>query len=358
MKIRTLSPVHIGTGNENMALQYKINGNSAYFYKLDDLLSTVPPEKLVSGDFLNSITKSDSKATLDSIRRYIDYNKVKSKYVLSVYSKLETQPVFEQFKSLNMPFIPGSSIKGAIESIVCYSFIKKYFNRLNGYPTPLSIEGLLGKIMGVGKTDILKSVAANLFCDDICFKALGLYETVRASKKGDIPVGFQECIDEGQEVTKVFYKFNGQDQRLSNYASTIEKEFISMFKKENISKYVNEFTKDALSQDLSQKMVQYYYDTDLQDLKDDVDKYLGKIKSCPTNCCLLRIGKDTNCNFKGAMALLFKTKDFDYYKKNFNQFKTIGKVSPNTLPSTRTFFIDEKGYYVAYPGFLEIDFND
>ncbi len=358
MKIRILSPVHIGTGNENMALQYKVNGNTAYCYKLDDLLSTVSPEKLISGDFLNSITKSDSKATLDSIRRYVDYNKIKPKYALAVYSKLETQPVFEQFKSLNKPFIPGSSIKGAIESIVCYSFIKKYFNRLNGYPTPLSIENLLGKIMGLGKTDILKSVAASLSCDDICFKSLGLYETVRASKKGDIPIGFQECIDEGQEVTKVFYKFNDQDQRLSKYGSTIEKEFISMFKEENISKFINEFTRDALNQDISQKMLQYYYDTDLQYLKDDVDAYLSKIKSYPPNCCLLRIGKDTNCNFKGAMALLFKTKDFDYYKKNFNQFKTIGKVNPNTLPSTRTFFIDENDNYVAYPGFLEIDFND
>lgn len=358
MKIKTLSPVHIGTGNENMAFQYMINGDTAYFYKLDDLLSTVAPEKLVSDDFLKSIVESKNKATFDCIKKYVDYNKVKSKYKLTIYSKLATQSVFEQFKSLNRPFIPGSSIKGAIESIVCYSFIKKYFNRLNGYPTPLSIESLLEKITGIGKTDILKSVAANLSCDDVCFNTMGLYEAVRASKKSDIPIGFQECVDKGQVITKEFYRFYDNDQRLSNYDSVIEKEFISMFKKENISKYINEFTRDALNQDLSPKMQEYYYDTNLQDLKDDVVKYINMIENLPTDCCLLRIGKDTNCNFKGAMALLFKTKDFDYYKKNFKHFKPIKAVSPNTLPSTRSFFIDENNYYIAYPGFLEIDFSD
>ncbi len=359
MKVTILSPVHIGTGNENMAFQYNQNGDVLNCYKLSDLLATVSADKLISNAFLNSIQihEKASKQQLISIKKEFDYTKVKPQYQLTSYDDLVAEQVYEQVKSLNKPIIPGSSLKGALISCACYSFIKKHFDLLKPISLgKLKTEILLSKITGRDNSNILHDISTNIYCDDIAFNKLGLYKTVRATLSNDIPIGFQETIDIKQTRNGNFYRFEDTDRRLREYNKPLEKEFINTFKKENLCKAVNEFTSKTLSMDDSAGMQKYYDETDLLYLQKNIEKYIEKIKNIDDNKCIVRIGKDTNYNYKGSLALLFREKEPTYFKKNFDKFSPGRrlKIKADTVPSTRVFF--EENFY--YPGFMEIDFND
>lgn len=354
MKIRIISPVHIGTGNENLSFQYRTNQNTTYYYNLYDLLSTLPTKELVNEDFLNSI--NSTKKSIINISKKFKYDIVKPKYYLSCMSELSDDNVFEQIKNLNKPIIPGSTIKGAIVSSVCYSFLKKHITMIQNFEK-IKFEDLIETV--TKSKELLRDISSNIVCYDVQFNNLSIYNVKRATKKTDIPIGYQETISKGQEYIGDFYHFSSE--KLKKYTSEIQKELISMFEKENVAKSINSFTIDALNEDNSIKMQKYYDETNLIDLQNDVKKYIEMAKKISDNRCLLRIGKDTNYNFKGSIALLYKTKKFDQYKKNFERhFKPMrnAKVNANTIPSTRIFFCDEGSNYLEYPGFVELNFDD
>ena len=67
----------------------------------------------------------DKPTKILSMKKDIDYNKLKPIYSLRAdFAKIPKGNISEQLKSLNKPYIPGSSIKGAIMNAVFYDFIK------------------------------------------------------------------------------------------------------------------------------------------------------------------------------------------------------------------------------------------
>lgn len=354
MKVRIISPVHIGTGNENLSFQYMTSQNKTCYYNLYELLSTLPAKELVNEDFLNSI--NSTKKSMTNISKKIKYDIVEPKYYLSCMAELSYDNVFEQIKNLNKPIIPGSTLKGAIISSVCYTFLKCHITMIKDYEK-IKFEDLIETV--TKSKELLRDISSNITCLDVQFNNLAIYNAKRATKKTTISIGYQETISKDQEYIGDFYHFSSE--KLKKYTSEIQKELISMFEKENVAKSINSFTIDALNEDNSVKMQKYYEETNLINLQNDVKKYIKMANDISNNHCLLRIGKDTNYNFKGSIALLYKTKKFDQYKKNFERyFKPIrnAKVNANTIPSTRTFFCDEDSNYLEYPGFVELFFDD
>ena len=122
-QIKTLSPVHIGSGNKYDASEYfldvikktkvfkRINIQKYYSSLNDD-------EKNL---FLKNLQKKDyqlPKINSSKFTKYLSFNKVSAR-------PNPTNEIIENIKSSDMPYIPGSSIKGAIENVIFYNALEK-----------------------------------------------------------------------------------------------------------------------------------------------------------------------------------------------------------------------------------------
>lgn len=129
--IKTLSPVHIGSGESYNASEYVSgkakgkNGNiipifkrinlSKYFLSLNDNKKDDLISSLSNSDF--SLKSFDNKIPND-FKIYTSYNLCKEQI-------RPNQEIEENIKTLNELYIPGSSLKGAIKSALLYNSISK-----------------------------------------------------------------------------------------------------------------------------------------------------------------------------------------------------------------------------------------
>lgn len=134
-KINIITPVHIGTGDVYMSSEYfmdtvKIKNKQCSTFNRIDLTkyfnSLNPNEQdKFSKDLLNDkyrLPKLDSNFT-----RYYSYNMCEAR-------PNPGNEIHENIKIMNKPYIPGSSIKGAIENALIYNSltfedIERMFNR-------------------------------------------------------------------------------------------------------------------------------------------------------------------------------------------------------------------------------------
>lgn len=127
--IVTLSPIHIGSGENYNSSEYVSGGVrdkngdilptfrkinlSKYYSSLSDDKKDELLEDLSNENF--NLKSFDSKIPND-VRDYTSYNKCKQ-------NPNENQFIEENIKSLNSVYIPGSSIKGAIKTALLYNSI-------------------------------------------------------------------------------------------------------------------------------------------------------------------------------------------------------------------------------------------
>ena len=125
--LKTLTPVHIGTGKEVEKFEYIIKNNQfcrINFSKLSELLFDKFPEKF--SEWINKISSEENvtnELNIDNIKRQISGNtKIDLEINKSIQYKLNSNgkpnnKVRECIKSgSNELFIPGSSIKGSIRT--------------------------------------------------------------------------------------------------------------------------------------------------------------------------------------------------------------------------------------------------
>lgn len=130
IKLTLLSPVHIGNGNNyNKEIDFKKN---PYIY--DDTCKQNFIEIISSSKLFKLILqKSDSDAQIDFQYPKITYlinqfainiNDI-IKYKLRTSTKNIKNEIVQQIKSVNLnPIIPGSSIKGALRSVILWNYVK------------------------------------------------------------------------------------------------------------------------------------------------------------------------------------------------------------------------------------------
>ncbi|MFQ6084407.1 MAG: type III-A CRISPR-associated RAMP protein Csm5, partial [Candidatus Aminicenantia bacterium] len=128
-EIKTYTPLHIGTGNKYSKAEYTLKNDILHRVSLDKLLA-----------FLNTIEIKEFTQDLEnpSFRLYdfiknkgIDIKKIK-RYTAELKSRTPRDRVVEQIKVNDMPYVPGSSIKGAIRTAILYKlFSSKDFNSIN-----------------------------------------------------------------------------------------------------------------------------------------------------------------------------------------------------------------------------------
>jgi len=137
LKCKILSPIHIGTGSEIEPFDYIIKENKFYKISLENFLLNLDhrdKEKfnlLVSKNNVNEIRKFIIE-NWDAEKYAVDFfcdvspevNKVYQENINHIENQLLINP-FIRSKVNNLPYIPGSTIKGAIRTAIISELAKK-----------------------------------------------------------------------------------------------------------------------------------------------------------------------------------------------------------------------------------------
>uniref|UniRef100_A0A7C4U7Q5 CRISPR system Cms protein Csm5 n=1 Tax=candidate division WOR-3 bacterium TaxID=2052148 RepID=A0A7C4U7Q5_UNCW3 len=122
-----LSPIHIGDGSEIEPLNYVIKNGKLYKIRLEEFIYSLDNDK--KNIILNLMKENNLKGIRKFIKDNIDLQKFReyivdvSRNVQSLYEEkfedLNNQLILIPFiRSSNIPYIPGSSLKGAIRTAV------------------------------------------------------------------------------------------------------------------------------------------------------------------------------------------------------------------------------------------------
>ncbi len=122
-----VSPVHIGSGEKTSSIDYVLHGKELYIISMEKLIESFTPEqsKVFSEKLIE--TKNLSR-TLQMLNfRPVDYRKY-AKYV--VPCTIQPSELYTFVKDVRYrPYIPGSSIKGALRTAICYNLFNNPRNR-------------------------------------------------------------------------------------------------------------------------------------------------------------------------------------------------------------------------------------
>ena len=137
LKCKILSPIHVGTGSEIEPFDYIIQGNKFYKISLENFLLNLDHkdrerfDQLVSKNNVNEIRKFIIEKW-DAEKYAVEFFCDVSTEVYKVYqeniSHIENQLLINPFirsKVNNLPYIPGSTIKGAIRTALISELAKK-----------------------------------------------------------------------------------------------------------------------------------------------------------------------------------------------------------------------------------------
>lgn len=163
IKADMLTPIHIGDGSQLEPLEYVIKDR---FYKvnLEDWLSTLSSEKY---DEFKKLTGREyaQKSTLTQLRKFVRDNididrftewstdvseAVKKRYNERFDAPENQLPMSPFIRTANRPYLPGSSIKGAMRTAYL-SFLKSQHGNLRERKSADLVEGELLKAITPGK---------------------------------------------------------------------------------------------------------------------------------------------------------------------------------------------------------------
>ncbi|NJE13348.1 type III-A CRISPR-associated RAMP protein Csm5 [Thermococcus sp. LS2] len=124
MKLEVLSPLHIGSGETLTPADFVIIDDEVIVLDLDKLISALPTEDI---DEILETLKSVPYPWEKILARYHLNARSFEKYSLKLIGKKrkESMQIKAFIKSNGKPFIPGSSIKGAMKTAVMYKVVKE-----------------------------------------------------------------------------------------------------------------------------------------------------------------------------------------------------------------------------------------
>lgn len=404
-RIEIITPVHIGTGDKIEApCFYRENDNDivAKRYLFTDILSQMPTSVLTNPGFLRQLSsRQKNKYELyKNIDRYVNYDDLEELYSLKDDNEKDIAEsgydVYEQTKDLNKPYIPGSSIKGALLNAWFYFLLKLNFEKMG-------IEKNIEKILGsrysdkstilnylfdddANHTKFIKALHSCLVCRDVYFDQMEVLWAERLGSGKDmkgpaIPMSYKECIQSNQSACSEFmyideYKKNLILENLDSYVDKkiseseqikIKKRYktiLSAFKKSVFYDACNAFTQDVLEEDSTPKYKSVYRFYQCDDVNVQVDHLLKEIEDAKQNkekVAYLRIGNSTNY-FSKTITLLIRNQSPSLYYKYFDRAlspnsspRSKTRANKDIVPKTRTVYSSYNEQFL--PGFIKIYYD-
>ncbi len=398
-KITICTPVHVGTGEIKLNSEYIKRGNTLSNYDLAELLGK-SSQNLLDEAFLNSLMDSSPGSKKEALNKLINDRKRRSgssefdrMYSLRFgFERMPRGDVMVQAKTLNQPFIPGSTLKGAILNCIYYDFVLRHYEDLCEY-LESSIGKFVPEIDSFVKyvyrndpdveliTEFMENFRNCIVCRDTIYSKLCFLETIRENvfTGAALSVPNLECIDSDQNSknSRIIYFDIGKKSILkdkyegTNFYSDF-RDFLSYKKIVNVSK---QFFQDMIGEEITVKDKIKEYDSDPENIESfnsdiqnseirifysKIESYFGKfIEDEKNNSFHLRIGGRTNYFYK-TVSYLIKKNNEDFYNTHFRYLFSPKKgikgpePSPFSMPVTRTLCTDGKNTY--YPGIIKVEF--
>lgn len=360
LKITTLTPVHISTGNLNPCYLYHKNNNSFHCYDIQDIFTFVSPDELMNLNFLSSNDRS-KKYIQNFFEKHVNYTQLSSKYTLESHLDSFTCDVKEQVKSLNKPYIPGSSLKGALMNIVVFFILEKRKNECKEFLKKFDKKNsrnfekeLMSELFDYHFDDIFKIFSSCIICRDIFFEKMVLCEAERLNMNDNNPTFFHmECIANSQTVEDEFIvidqvRINMLKEAIGEIQNDkIRKKYhilLQFLNIENILFAMRVYFKHVIKED-----EEYFSNVIEDESSDDILEFINQLDIHDKTTSFLRIGNSTNYFYK-SISLFIKKLDKHFYETNFDLFSPVNlrgkgrKPTADSMPKTRT-VVFSNGYY-------------
>ena len=335
MRVNTLTPVHIGSGNKLTRVDFVVRDNRVIVLDSPKLFRALEERGCKVIDELRY--RSLDELIRDYNLNPIDFKVYDAKLVGSVGSEIS-----EQIKTGNKPYIPGSSIKGAIRTAILWYIVNNDRSLLNftvRYLEELTRRRITSKTLREADDRLEKRVfgedprrdfmRALRVSDSSTFKSLKVYEVkILGSNVKGVCV---ECIDENDsaeiEITI--------DERVlaDNNVKSKFKAYGLGDSSEDVIEKIGEVTRD-FSLNLIEKELSYGYKDKTKSIRRSSRNSKGMI---------LRIGWGTGWYSKTIGLLLETHPKFESLRKKLG----LGR-SPRTkrvsekFPKTRRVTVDGK----------------
>ncbi|MFZ8859010.1 MAG: type III-A CRISPR-associated RAMP protein Csm5 [Thermocrinis sp.] len=126
VRVKVLSPVHIGNGERISRLEFLVEKGRLKVYKFDRIISTI--ERIANPQLRNNAYlwfKTSKNLSLEEFLRNFKLT-LEPNYELEINGSFNSSQVEEFIKTLEGPYIPGSELKGSIRHLIaCAWFMDK-----------------------------------------------------------------------------------------------------------------------------------------------------------------------------------------------------------------------------------------
>jgi CRISPR-associated protein Csm5 len=126
VRVKVLSPVHVGNGEKISRLEFLVEKGRLKVYKFDRIISTI--EKIPNPQLKNNAYlwfKTSKNLSLEEFLRNFKLT-LEPNYELEINGSFNSSQVEEFIKTLEGPYIPGSELKGSIRHLIaCAWFMDK-----------------------------------------------------------------------------------------------------------------------------------------------------------------------------------------------------------------------------------------
>jgi CRISPR-associated protein Csm5 len=126
VRVKVLSPVHVGNGERISRLEFLVEKGRLKVYKFDRIISTI--ERIANPQLKNNAYlwfKTSRNLSLEEFLRNFKLT-LEPNYELEINGSFNSFQVEEFIKTLEGPYIPGSELKGSIRHLIaCAWFMDK-----------------------------------------------------------------------------------------------------------------------------------------------------------------------------------------------------------------------------------------
>jgi CRISPR type III-A-associated RAMP protein Csm5 len=361
-----MSPLHIGNGEIlSPYTDYIYDDKNGTIYvmdkrKIEAALFELENNETVLDEYINKLINIRGGHVNYSLKQFleehqIDYKSL-AKVIIKTNADIKFEEIHEQLKSASRPYIPGSSIKGAIRTALLFHHRKQ-----SGYSIDQALVDLFGDkslkkdkapngedIFGKTDKDILKF----LHVSDTTFLKPNEVEVVKTfrfdlnKKSGTIPITL-EVIPEGKKL-----EFRLQCKARSAYHS-LEQPFSYLFENQGgekkILQLVNQFTKYFLESEL--RLLQKQKIKELDGLISFYERLLNTAEQFEKeqNGAVLRLGSGKTF-LDNTITNLFSQDDLNQLRKKLR----LGTYHP--FPKTRS-VIYQSNEYRSPLGWVYVSFS-
>lgn len=344
--LKTLTPVHIGSGDILSPYGDYIKENNSIYYldykKIETYLQELDNQEKIIDEFVEIIKMQAAGNMSDRYNLKSFFNnhslllKDFSRLEIKTKANIKNEEIYQIIKTSNRPFIPGSSIKGVIRTALLYVYFKE-----NGYDLKQMKKGYTGQdLFG----EIVRDKMKYLHISDtnpLDNSVLSIVRTERfdlKKRETTIPV-IREVISAGTEM-KIRIQSKAENHIDGDYS------YLQKGNEQQIFSRVNQHTMDNLEKEI--ELMQGNTKIELQDL---VDKYIriyneiNKLNSTKEGM-ILRIGAGKTF-FDNTIALLFTDEELQKVRDE----EELGNHKP--FPVSRSVIL-EQGKIISTLGWIKL----